>query len=165
MNLRYLLAAAVIGAALAHPAAQSGDKTLTGTITIKTGNGSTAVHGKSDDRAVGEFQFCIDQDRARLQKIDFTGPGRVTYRPAPRPPMPPGVVISGPENVESTLAVVAADGRTWLFVGKGQKPLVTPAAGAKVTTVDISLIRRTDWAAAVGPRRGISIEGCIAPGG
>lgn len=168
MTIRFLMIAVALGMSLASSAAQSkDDKTLSGTITIKTGKLSTAVHGKTDDKAVGEFQFCIDQERSALQKIDFTGPGRVTYRPAPMPPMPPGVVISGPESVEPTLAVVAADGRTWLFVGKRQKPLVTPTDRGKVTTVEAVLIRRTDWAAAAagGPRRGVSIEGCIAPGG
>lgn len=154
---------------VAHAAAQSqGDKTLTGTVTIKSKGRTTAVHGTGTDKTQGDFLFCIDQPpSAPAPPADFTGSARVIYRALPAPPMPPGVVIEGPENVAQTLAVVAADGRAWQFVGKGQKPILGAAdpAAAKAATTSVQLIRRTDWARGSGPRRGTDIEGCLAPGG
>jgi hypothetical protein len=71
--------------------------------------------GKSTDKAVGDFLFCIDHDRSvAAQPIDFAGPARVVYRPLPPSPMPAGIVVTGPENVAATLAAVAEDGRAWL---------------------------------------------------
>lgn len=150
---------------VAHPAAQAqGDKTLTGTVTIKSKGRTTAVHGTGTDKAQGDFLFCIDQAPSASAPADFTGSARVIYRALPAPPMPAGVVIEGPENVAQTLAVVAADGRAWQFVGKGQKPILGAADPAAATT-SVQLIRRTDWARGSGPRRGTDIEGCLAPGG
>jgi hypothetical protein len=69
--------------------------------------------------------------------------------------------------VEPTLAVIAEDGQAWLFVGKGQKPLLPASdpALAKAKTVKVSGLQRSDWAAQYGPRRGTDLEGCLAPGG
>ncbi len=157
-----------LGLALAHPSAQSPQsQTLIGTLTIKTNKATTAVLGKSLDKKQGDFMFCIDQDRSAPQVIDFSGPGQVVFQPMPRPPMPDGIKITGPEMVAPSLAVVAEDGKAWLFIAKGQKPPL-PAGDpllARATTVNIQMLRRTDWAAEYGPRRGISLEGCLAPGG
>jgi hypothetical protein len=148
--------------------AQAEDKTLSGSVTIKTSGYTTAVHGKLADAKQGEFLFCIDQDRSgAAQPVNFTGPARVIYRPIPVTGMPPGVVITGPENVASTLTVIAENGATWVFTAKGQKPLL-PAGGAalvKPTAVSASIVRRTDWAAAAGQRRGADISSCLAPAG
>ncbi len=169
MRISSLSLATAIGLSLAHVAAQpSEDKTLAGTVTIKSKGATIAVHGKSTDIAVGHFLFCVDRERSTAtQPIDFTGPARVVYRRLPPPQVPAGVVMSGPENVAATLAVVAEDGRAWLFVGEGQKPILRAGdpALAKATTANVRLVRRTDWSAARGPRRGTDIEGCLAPGG
>jgi hypothetical protein len=111
--------------------------------------------------------FCIDQDRAAAQPIDFTGAGRVIYKPMPPLDVPAGITIEGPEMVEPTLAVIAESGQAWLFVGKGQKPLLAASdpALAKARTVQIRGLQRTDWAAKFGPRRGTDLQGCLAPGG
>src|SRR5215213_6848244 len=148
--------------------AQSEDKTLSGTVTIKTSGYTTAVHGQPADAKQGDFLFCIDQDRSgSAQPVNFTGPARVIYRFIPISGMPPGVVITGPENVASTLTVIADNGATWVFTAKGQKPLLPAGAAAlvKPTAVNVSIVRRTDWAAAAGPRRGTDVSSCLAPAG
>lgn len=165
----------MLGAALAlslaspaAPAAQAPEpRTLTGTLTIKTKGATTAVLGKNSDRKQGDFLFCIGQDRASAQVIEFTGPGRVIYRPRRPLDVPAGITVQGPEMVEGTLAVVAEDGQAWLFLGKGQKPLLSASdpALAKAKTVKVSSLQRSDWAAEYGPRRGTDLEGCLAPGG
>ena len=109
---------------VASLAGQGNDKTLRGTVTIKTNGYTVAVHGKAGQPDT-EFLFCIDQDRsAPAQRIEFTGPARVMYRAVPIAGIPAGVVISGPESVANTLAVVGEDGNAWTFVAKDQKPLL-----------------------------------------
>ena len=168
MRLSPLVLAAGLGLSLAHLTAQTPqNQTLTGTLTVRTKGATTAVLGKNPDKKQEDFMFCIDQDRSAPQAIEFSGPGRVVYQPIQKPPMPQGVTITGPEMVAPTLAVVAEDGKAWVFVGKGQKPAV-PAGDpsvAKAKTVNIQGLRRTDWAAQHGPRRGTDLEGCLAPGG
>lgn len=145
---------------------QGNDKTLRGTVTIKTNGYTVAVHGKAGQPDT-EFLFCIDQDRsAPAQRIEFTGPARVMYRAVPIPGIPAGVKISGPESVANTLTVVGEDGKAWTFVAKDQKPL--PATGnpaANSTTVGTSVVRRLDWATGSGPRRGTELSGCLQPAG
>ena len=143
---------------------QSNDKTLRGTVTIKTNGYTVAVHGKAG-QPDSEFLFCIDQDRsAPAQRIEFTGPARVMYRAVPIPGIPAGVVISGPESVANTLAVVGEDGKAWTFVAKDQKPLLATGT-ANQATVGTSIVRRLDWATGSGPRRGTDIAGCLQPAG
>lgn len=161
---------AAVMLSLARPTGQAGGtRTLNGFITIETSGSTTAVLGKKDGKSTeGEFLFCIDLARPASQKIAFTGPARVVYLPLPPPPgIPPGMNISGPENVASTLAVVSSTGTAWLFVAKGEKA-VLPAGDpslAKATTVNVRLVRRLDWAIGNGPRRGTDLEGCLSPGG
>lgn len=168
MRISTFLAISGLALALTSISAQAPQPgTLTGTLTIKTQRATTAVLGRNPDTKQGDFMFCIDQDRAAPQAVDFTGPGRVIYQPLPAPSSTPGVTIEGPEMVAPTLAVIAEDGKAWLFVGKGQKPLLPQGdpALAKATTVKVRGLRRTDWARQYGPRRGIGLEGCLAPGG
>ena len=147
---------------VASLAGQGNDKTLRGTVTIKTSGHTVAVHGKGG-QPESEFLFCIDQDRsAPAQRIEFTGPARVMYRAAPIPGIPAGVVISGPESVANTLAVVGEDGKAWTFVAKDQKPLL---ATGNPTAVRTSIVRRLDWATGSGPRRGTDVSGCLQPAG
>jgi hypothetical protein len=152
---------------LAHPAAQSPQTaTLSGILTIQTKNGTTAILGQSTDKEQDTFMFCIDQDRDNVRSVEHKGPGRVVYRPVPQD-LPAGVTISGPEMVAPTLAVVTNDGKAWLFIGSGETSLLAsndPASG-KAITVPVRGLRRTDWAPPKGPRRGTSLEGCLAPGG
>jgi hypothetical protein len=153
---------------LAHAAAQAPQaRTLTGTLTVKTKGATTAVLGKTADKKQGDFLFCIDQGRAAPQAVEFTGSGRVIYKPMPPLDAPAGITIEGPEMVEPTLAVIAEDGRAWLFVAKGQKPLLAAADPvlAKAKSVQVSGLQRSDWAAKYGPRRGTDLEGCLSPGG
>ena len=149
---------------VASLAGQGTDKTLRGTITIKTIGYTVAVHGKAGPPDT-EFLFCIDQDRsAPAQRIEFTGPARVMYRAVPTPGIPAGVVISGPESIANTLSVVGEDGKAWTFVAKDQKPLLATGA-ATATTVGTSVVRRLDWATGSGPRRGTDLSGCLQPAG
>jgi hypothetical protein len=125
-----------------------------------------AVHGKAAPPD-GDFLFCIDQDRAApAQRIEFTGPARVLYRSTPITGVPAGVKISGPEMVANTLAVVADDGKTWVFVATDQAPLVTSGKGTATSTrVGATVVRRLDWTSGSGPRRGTDLAGCLAPAG
>lgn len=149
-------------------AAQGQDKTLSATLTVQTVGHTTAVHGKVADPKQGDFLFCIDQDRAgAAQKVNFTGPARVIYRPVPITGIPAGVVINGPESIASALTVLADNGASWVFIEKGQKPLLPAGATApaKATTVNVTIVRRTDWAAPSGPRRGTDISSCLIAAG
>ena len=153
---------------IAHPSAQVPKPgTLTGTLTIKTKGATTAVLGKNPDKKQGDFMFCISQERDAPQMIDFNGPARVIYQPAPALDLPPGITIEGPEMVEPTLAVIARDGQAWLFVRKGQASLLPASdpAFAKAKTVQVRGLTRSDWARKYGPRGGIGLEGCLSPGG
>ena len=155
----------VLLAATASLAAQGPtDKTLQGTINIKTGGNSIAVYGKAGQPAA-DFLFCIDQDRAGKQKIEFTGPGRVLYRATPIEGIPAGITISGPENVANTLTVIADDGKAWTFVGRGETALAGGKLPANVTRVNATVVRRLDWVSGSGPRRGTDVAGCLEPAG
>lgn len=148
--------------------ARAQDQTLTATVTIKTSGYTTAVHGKSSDPKQGDFLFCIDQERSgAAQAVNFAGPARVFYRAVPITGVPAGVTINGPENVASVLTVIAENGSNWTFVGKGEKPLLPTGGPAlvKPSTVNVSIVRRTDWAAASGPRRGTDVASCLAAAG
>jgi len=148
--------------------AQAADKTLRATVTLKTVGYTTAVHGKVADPKQGDFLFCVDQERSGpAQAVNFTGSARVIYRPMPVTGIPAGAAVNGPEHVASTLTVIAENGASWVFVAKFQKPLL-PAGGAelvKPTTVNITIVRRTDWAAPAGPRRGADLSSCLTPAG
>jgi hypothetical protein len=132
-----------------------------------TKGATTAVHGSNPDKTKGNFLFCIDQDRTASQAVDFTGRGRVLYQPMPQPDVPAGITTTGPEMVAPTLAVIADDGKAWLFVGEGEKPLLPSDDKALTTakTVKVRGLRRTDWARKYGARAGTDIEACLAAGG
>ena len=165
-RLSYVFTAIV--AASGVMGAQAQDKTLSATVTLKTVGHTTAVHGKTADPKQGDFLFCIDQDRAAAaQAVNFTGPARVIYRAVPIAGIPAGVVINGPESVVPALTVVADNGASWVFVAKGQKPLAPAGSTAPATskTINVSVVRRTDWAAPSGPRRGTDISSCLMAAG
>ena len=156
------------GSALAFGvvAAQTQDKVLTAALTVKTVGHTTAVHGKAADPKVGDFLFCIDQDQsAGTKAVNFTGQGRVIYRPMPVPGMPESMLGKSPESVASLLTVIAGTGETWLFVAKGQGALQPPATGSRSTTVPVSIVRKTDWSPGTGPRRGTDISSCLIAAG
>ena len=167
MKVPFAVAAITLACTFAADAVQSSQTaTLSGTLTVRTQGATTAVHGESTDKTQGDFMFCIDQDRTKPQIVEFKGPGRVLYRPMPRPNLPEGITVTGPEMVEPALAVIANDGKAWVFLARGQEPmLASDPTLAKAVTVPVRGLRRTDWAAAKGPRRGVSMEGCLAPGG
>lgn len=168
MRISSSLVVTALALLIAPPSAQAPKPgTLTGTLTIKTKGATTAVLGKNPDKKQGDFMFCIDQERAAPQMIDFNGPGRVIYQPAPPLDVPPGITIEGPETVEPTLAVIAQDGQAWLFVRKGKAPLLPSSdpAFAKAKTVQVRGLSRSDWARKYGPRAGIGLEACLSPGG
>jgi hypothetical protein len=150
---------------------QSGEaRTLTGHVAVTTsGTGRTAAVVVKKDATSKDVEslFCLDLAPPAPPKIEFAGPARVIYRPQPITGLPAGIKISGPENVSSTLAVVPAQGKGWLFVAKGEKPLLAAgdAATASVATVNVSVVRRVDWIGDDGRRRGTDLEGCLAPAG
>ena len=147
-------------------AAQSQEKVLTATLTVKTAGHTTAIHGKSADPKGSDFLFCVDQDRAGSAKaVNFAGPGRVVYRPLPVPGMPESMVGKTPENIASLLTVIAGTGEAWLFVEKGQPALQPPPGGARSTTIPVSIVRKTDWSPGTGPRRGTDISSCLMTAG
>ena len=147
-------------------AAQTQDKVLTATLTIKTSGRTTAVHGKSADPKVGDFLFCIDQERTGAAKpVTFTGEGRVIYRPMPVPGIPESLAAKTPESVASSLTVIAGTGEAWIFVAKGQAVLQPPGSGSRSTTIPVSIVRKTDWSPGTGPRRGTDISSCLVAAG
>ena len=158
----------VIGCSLAAGvvAAQTQDKVLTAAVTIKTTGHATAVHGKANDPKLGDFLFCIDQERTGTAKaINFTGDARVIYRPAPVPGMPESMIGKTPESIAPVLTVIANSGEAWMFVAKGQSALQPPATGARSTTVPVTMVRKTDWSTGTGPRRGTDISSCLVAAG
>jgi hypothetical protein len=152
-------------------AAQSGEnRTLTGHVTIATSKtGRTTVVAFKKDAAAKELEalFCVDLAPPAPSKIEFFGPARVVYRLQPIAGLPAGVKISGPENVASTLVVIPNQGKPWLFVAKGEKPLLAAGDPALVgaAAVNVSIVRRIDWLGDDGRRRGTDLEACLAPGG
>ncbi len=163
-----LIACLAAGPALAIglAASQTQDTVLNAALTVKTSGHTTAVHGKVDDRKVGDFLFCIDQDRSGAAKsINFTGQGRVIYRPMPIPGMPASMVGKTPESIASLLTVIAGTGEAWMFVEKGQSALQPPGSSSRSTTVPVSIVRKTDWSNGSGPRRGTDISSCLIAAG
>jgi hypothetical protein len=161
---------AVVVLSVAGATGQTGaTKTLNGFVTIKANAATAAILGKKDAAsAEGVFLFCVDLAKPAPQTIEFSGPARLIYRPQPLPPgMPAGVTISGPESVSSTLGVVADNGKAWMFVAKGEKAVLPPGdpALANAINVNVTVVRRLDWASGNGPRRGTEMEGCLAPAG
>ena len=164
--------AVVVALPLGASARQTNEvKTLTGHVTITTSaeGRATAVLGKKDAQSkAGEFLFCIDNGQPPVTKTAFAGPARVIYRALPPPAgIPPGIKVTGPENVASVLAVVPNEGKATVFLGKGQKPPFPAGAPAMAgaTIVNVVLVRRVDWIADNGGRRGTDLAGCLAPGG
>src|SRR5688500_17942281 len=148
---------AIALASAASLAAQgSNDKTLRGTVTIKSEGGSVAIHGKAAP-PLGEFLFCVDQDRASAKRIEFTGPARVLYRYVPIAGIPAGMTISGPESVANTLAVIADDGEAWRFVATGGRQVLAAGDRAEATTGDVTGVRRRGCVAGSRPRRGAEV--------
>jgi hypothetical protein len=145
-------------------AAQSQNKELSGTLTIKSAGRSTAVHGKSADPKVGEFLFCIDQE-AGAKPVTFNGEGRVLYRSTPVAGMPESLAGKSPEPIAPVLTVITSTGETWLFAAKGQAALPPPAGAARSTTIPVNMVRRTDWSTGSGPRRGTDISSCLMTAG
>lgn len=162
----------VLVSALALPLTATGQsgqaRALTGHVVVttsRTGRTAAVVVKKDATSKDVESLFCLDLAPPAPPKIEFAGPARVIYRPQPIPGLPAGIKISGPESVSSTLAVVPAQGKGWLFVAKGEKPLlaVGDPATASAATVNVSLVRRVDWIGNDGQRRGTDLEGCLAP--
>jgi hypothetical protein len=141
-------------------------KSLTASVSVTTSDSRSniAVLSKSDP----QFLFCIDLAKPLSQEISYTGTARVVFRPLPPLPVPAGVKIEGPEDVNSALAVLPAGGKGWLFLGSGEET-VLPAGDPAVTgvaTVPVRIVRRVDWVAASGgPRRGMDVETCFLEGG
>ena len=160
----------VLALPLLATAQSSETTTLTGHVTIttsKTGR-TTAVVFKKDATAKNiEALFCLDLTTPAPPKIEFAGPGRVVYRSQPIAGLPPGVKISGPENVSSILAVAPNQGKGWLFAEKGAKPLFAAGdpAMAGAASVNVSIVRRIDWIGDDGRRRGTDLDACLAAGG
>ncbi len=147
-------------------AGQSGaPRTVSASVTVTTSDSGrvVAVLSKSDPA----FLFCIDLPPRTTQRITYTGPARVVYRPLPIGNIPAGVKIEGPENVASALAVLPSGGKGWLFLAKNEKSVLAPGdpAGAGVSTVPASVVRRVDWVASDGDRRGMDVEPCFVAGG
>lgn len=159
-----------IACSLVATGQSSENRTLIGHVTITTSKAgrTVAVLTRKDAAAKDvESLFCIDLEASAPPKIEFAGPGRIVYRLVPIAGIPPGVKITGPENIASALAVIPKQSKPWLFIEKGEKPLLgagDPAA-ANAATVNVSIVRRLDWIGGDGRRRGTDVEGCLAPAG
>ncbi len=162
--------ACIVALPLGMAAAQTVQpKTVKASVSVVTADYGSAIAVVSKGAAgEPEFLFCVDLVAPLPQKIAFTGPARVVYRPLPPPVIPAGIKVDVVENVASALAVLPSSGKGWLFLEKGEKSVLSAgeAAAAGATTVPVKLVRRIDWVAANGgPRRGMDIEGCFAVGG
>jgi hypothetical protein len=139
-------------------------KTMTATVVMTTSASRRTVAVLSKGEPA--FLFCIDLAAPVPQKIEFTGPARVLYRPLPLD-IPAGFKVSGPENVSNAVAVLPTAGKGWVFLGKGEKT-VLPAgdpAGAGATVFPASGVRRIDWVGENGQRRGMDVEPCFEAAG
>jgi hypothetical protein len=154
-------------AALPLPAAsqEAQLKTLASHLTVATSpNGlTTAVLGRQGAGAE-PFLFCITHEAPVARRIDFMGPGKVTYRPQPISGLPPGIVIHGPETIAPMLALAPDSGAAMVFLQNGQQP-PADASLRGAAAFRVAGVMRMDWAPPAGPRRGTDIEGCLSPGG
>ncbi len=165
---RFVFSLVVAGVLAVPPtiAGQAGaPRTVTASVTVTTSDSGrvVAVLSKSEPA----FLFCIDRPPRTTQTIAYTGPARVVYRPLSTGDIPAGVKIEGPENVASALAVLPSSGKGWLFLAKNERSVLAPGdpAAAGVTTVPVSVVRRVDWVASDGVRRGMDVEPCFVSGG
>jgi hypothetical protein len=161
-----LVIAGILALPLGIAAGQAGPpKTVTASVTVTTSDDGRVVAVLSKNEPA--FLFCIDLPPRTMQKITYTGSARVVYRPLPLGNIPAGIKIEGPENVASALAVLPSAGKGWLFLGKNEKSVLAAgdAAAAGITTVPASIVRRVDWVASGGQRRGMDVEPCFVSGG
>ncbi len=167
--VRHLIGLLLVAATAGSPSGvrtQEAAKTLTGHLTVATSPAgrTTVVAGGANAGAEPDFLFCISHAKPLSSKIEYKGPGKVIYQPRQRPEAPPGITITGPTPVAPLLAVAPANAPPMIFTAPGQTiPAEASLDGA--TTYTVGTVTRMDWAAAKGPRRGTSIEGCLAPGG
>jgi hypothetical protein len=154
-----LLFATLLGAAT-PPAKLTGDVTV---ATSPSGRSAVVVVKASGGKEVAA-QFCIDLAEPLAQPLALKRAGTVIYVPQPIEGLPPGVKISGPEQIAPTLAVVPVNGPAILFAKKGT-PAPSGVDAKKARTVAVTTVRRQDWVGPNGARRGTSVEGCLSPGG
>jgi hypothetical protein len=132
------------------------------TVTSSASGQTTAVLGRESETGDPLFMFCISHDKLATA-LAVKGPARVTFVPQPIAGLPAGVKVSGPEPVANVLGIAPEAGPAVVFAAKGQT-LQEPSL-QKATTIPVTLVRRTDWTVGKGPRRGVSVEGCLAPAG
>jgi hypothetical protein len=151
-----LVCASVFGAAA--PATLKGDVSVEGA----KGGRSTVVTVKQGAEIAA--QFCVHHADPLSTPLTMATKGAVVYVPQPIAGLPPGVKISGPEQIAPTLAVVPEKGAAILFLGNGA---AAPAGVDQKTArkVPISTVVRQDWVGPNGARRGTGVEACLAPGG
>lgn len=159
---------AVVGLPVAISAGKEEQpKSITATVTVTTSDARQTVAVLSKGTG-GEpaFLFCIDLVAPVPKKLEFSGPARVVYRPLPAIDVPAGIKISGPENVSSALAVLPANGKGWVFLGKDEKTVLSAgdAAGGPIL-IPVRVVRRVDWIGDNGERRGMDIEPCFESAG
>ena len=158
--------AAVAALALVAVRAQTVEKAQTidahVSITTSASGRTTAVLGRDGAKGEPLFLFCISHDKLAAP-VTVKGPAKVTFIPQPVSGLPPGVTISGPQPVAHVLGIAPQSGTPVVFAAEGQK-LAEPAL-QKATRIAATTVQRTDWAVGNGPRRGVSVEGCVAPGG
>jgi hypothetical protein len=131
-------------------------------MTTSANGRTTAVLGRDGEKGEPLFLFCISHDKLAAP-VTVKGPAKVTFRPQPIPGLPAGVTVSGPQPVADVLGIAPQSGTPILFAAKGQT-LAEPAL-QKATRIPVTTVQRTDWVVGKGPRRGVSVEGCVAPGG
>lgn len=160
-----VVVAAVLAATLTVAAQQTGKpKSVTASVTVTTSDSRRNIAVL----ATGEpaFLFCIDLVSPLPQKLAYSGPARVVYRPLPVGPIPAGIKVDVREDVTSALAVLPPGSKGWLFLAKNEATVLAAGEAAQATTVPVTQVRRVDWVAADGgPRRGMDIESCFAVAG
>ena len=166
MRRRSASCAALAAAALAVAHAQTNDKpqSIEAHVSLTTSpNGrTTAVLGRDAEKGEALFLFCISHEKLATP-VTVKGPAKVLFRPQPIAGLPPGVTVSGPQPVAPVLGILPVSGAPVLFLAEGQQ-LPDPSL-QKATKVPVTTIQRSDWVAGNGPRRGVSVEACVSPGG
>ena len=147
--------------------AQSKDKpqTLDAHVEATTSSSglTTAVLGRKGEKGEPLFLFCISHEKLPTP-VTVKGPAKVTFVPQPISGLPPMVTVTGPEPVANVLRIVPHTGAAVVFAAEGETALQALSRD-KATVIPVTIVRRTDWVTGSGPRRGISVEGCLSPGG
>jgi hypothetical protein len=163
-SMRKLVLALSCALACASVFAAAAPATVKGEVSVESAKGGRSTVVTVKQGADIAAQFCIHHVDPLSAPLTMAAKGAVVYVPQPIPGLPPGVKISGPEQIAPTLAVVPEKSAAILFLGKGAAaPTGVDTKSAR--KIAVSTVVRQDWVGPNGARRGTGVEACLAPGG